>query len=115
MLSLLGLSFVVSGCGQDFEAKVSCKTQQDCLSQTGTLFADGSSPDLFPQCCGGYCLLPSGGCESGYRYLTNDPSYGACVPTDSSNLCPAPPVPDMSMPVMVENDMSMMPDAAGDM
>jgi hypothetical protein len=114
-LSLIGLSSVVSGCGQDFVGKIACTTAQSCVSQTGTLFADGST-DFLPQCCGGYCVLPSGGCDSGFRFLDNDPGYGACVPTPSSgSVCPAgPPPPDMSMQV-IESDMSMMPDAGGDM
>lgn len=105
LLSVIGFGFVVSGCGQDFVSKISCSTDAQCQTQTGTLFADGSA-DFLPQCCAGFCVLPSGGCDSGYRYLDNDPGYGACVVDPG---CPAPPAMDLSMQ-QSEMDMSVMPD-----
>jgi hypothetical protein len=104
-LSLIGLALVGVGCGQDFVGKISCTDDKSCLAQTGTLFSDGSM-DFWPQCCGGFCVLPAGGCESGYRYLNNDPGYGECAENPG---CPAPPAMDLSMP-QVETDMSIVRD-----
>src|SRR5258706_3623115 len=97
LLFVLGCSVFVSACAKDFEGKVSCSSDKDCQTpdKLGTLFTgDGGDPALLPLCCDSICALPSGGCESGYRYLTNDPSYGACI---ADPMCPASPIPDMSM------------------
>jgi hypothetical protein len=65
----------------------------------GTLFQDGGDPAFLPVCCGEICLLPAGGCESGYRDLTNNPpGYGNCADEAKAMMCPALPVPDLSMP-----------------
>lgn len=103
LLSLVALSAVVSGCGQDFVGKISCTSDAQCLAAAGTLFGnlDASSPDFFPLCCSGTCVLPAGGCDiqasdgRGYRYLDNDPGYGSCVTEDP--MCPIPP--DLATPV----------------
>jgi hypothetical protein len=102
LLSVVALSFVVSGCGQDFVGKISCTDAKTCMSKAKGLFdVDAGDPSLFPQCCGGYCMMPAGGCDSGYRYLDNDPGYGACT---EMNFCP--PSPDLSMPEQ-PGDMAM--------
>jgi hypothetical protein len=89
----MALSLVLSGCPEDFQGKISCSTNNDCTSKTGTLFSDASAPEFLPMCCSGQCVLPAGGCETGFRYLTNEPAYGECVAEDP--MCPAPP--DMAM------------------
>jgi hypothetical protein len=94
LLSGIGLSVMIAGCGQDFVGKIACKTDQDCRNQTGTLFTDASDPSLLALCCSSVCVLPAGGCDTGYRYLDNDPGYGDCVADDP--MCPA--MPDLSMP-----------------
>jgi hypothetical protein len=97
LLFVTACSFVVSACAKDFEGQVKCSTDADCRTddKLGTLFQDGGDPAFLPQCCNSICALPAGGCESGYRYLTNDPSYGACI---EDPMCPAQPMPDLSMP-----------------
>jgi hypothetical protein len=94
LICLIGLTYVASGCGQDFHGKIACTDDKSCVAKTGTLFQDGGDPALLPQCCSGYCVLPSGGCDTGYRYLNNDPGYGDCVAEDP--MCKIPP--DMSQP-----------------
>src|SRR3954469_11511935 len=93
----LSVSLVVGGCAQDFQGKLSCSADKDCRTpeRLGTLFQDGAAPETPPVCCNSVCALPSGGCESGYRFLTNDPSYGSCI---EDPMCPAMPMPDLSMP-----------------
>ena len=100
LLSAVALSLVVAGCGNDLVGKITCSTDNDCRTpeKVGSLFDfDAGDPALLPQCCSGACVLPAGGCDTGYRYLNNDPGYGDCVKEDP--MCPAPmPLPDMSMP-----------------
>jgi hypothetical protein len=96
LLSLLGFSYLASGCGQDFVGKIACTDDNSCQSKTGTLFADGSDPSFYARCCSGFCVLPSAGCSTHYRYLNNNPGYGDCVAEDP--MCFVPP--DMSIPVM---------------
>jgi hypothetical protein len=95
LLSGIALSLVVAGCGQDFQGKTSCSSNNDCLAKASTLFSDAAPVDdsLLPMCCSQVCVLPSGGCDTGYRYLTSDPGYGDCVKEDP--MCPA--LPDMAM------------------
>ncbi len=93
LLSLVGLSFIVTGCGQDFVGKQACTDAKSCISKAGSLIPGDAGELTLPQCCGGYCVLPAGGCDTGYRYLDNDPGYGTCT---EMNFCPAQP--DMSMP-----------------
>jgi hypothetical protein len=97
LLLVIACSFVVSACAKDFEGQVACGMDSDCRTadKIGTLFQDGGDPALLPVCCEKVCVLPSGGCESGYRYLTNDPSYGSCI---ADPMCPAMPLPDLAMP-----------------
>src|SRR5688500_5471244 len=98
-LACFGLALSIVGCGQDFQGKVSCKDDDECLNKAINsgyipLYRDGSaSVEALPRCCEGTCVLPAGGCDSGYRYLTNDPDYGACV---EDPMCPV--IPDMSIP-----------------
>jgi hypothetical protein len=77
-VSLLVFSFCVAGCGDTF-GKVTCSDDAGCLTAAGTLFAGDASADSLPRCCGGTCMLPAGGCDSGYRYLTSEPAYGTCA------------------------------------
>jgi hypothetical protein len=98
LLFVVACSFVVSACAQDFQGQVACSVDKDCQTpdKVGNLFPpDGGDPSFLPICCNKICALPAGGCESGFRYLTNDPSYGACI---ADPMCPAMPMPDLSMP-----------------
>jgi hypothetical protein len=99
----------LAGCG-DYEAKVSCSSQQSCIALAGSLYAGDASPDTLPQCCNGFCVVRAGGCDSGYRYLDNDPAPAACV---VELTCGAPPSNDMSMSKPAA-DMSSRPDSGGD-
>jgi hypothetical protein len=94
---LVVFTLLVAGCGQDITSSVSCSTDSDCRTpdKTGTLFQDGGDPAFLPVCCDKICALPAGGCESGYRYLTSEPSYGNCI---ADPMCLPLTVPDMSMP-----------------
>jgi hypothetical protein len=99
------LTAALAGCPQGIQSKVSCTKDSECVKLSGTLLP-GDAGVFLPKCCTGICLLPSGGCESGYRYLTVDPNnapfggYGNCV---AAAMCPMPdlappqPVPDLSM------------------
>jgi len=81
----LGLGAVLAGCGEDFNDRVSCTTPADC----------GLPTDMTErECCGGFCMAVSAGCESGYRYITSEPGYGDCV---VAPMCAAKP--DMSIPM----------------
>jgi hypothetical protein len=65
------------------QGEVSCTSSSDCVNQDYPLFSPDAGVDLLPQCCSGVCLLPSGGCDNGYRYMLNPgaaASYGDCVP-----------------------------------
>jgi hypothetical protein len=95
LLSLIGLSYFATGCGQDFVGKIACTSDDECQKKTGTLFLDGSDPSMYARCCNSSCVLPSAGCEHHYRYLNNNPGYGDCVAEDP--MCSVPP--DMSIPV----------------
>jgi hypothetical protein len=116
-LSLIVFVSLVAGCGTDIASKVTCGSSKDCLTAAGTLFAADASVYGLPVCCndsgggGMVCLLPintdptlanPNGCDSGFRYLTSEPSFGDCVPMFSgTNSCmvptpPPPPPPDMS-------------------
>jgi hypothetical protein len=99
LLSLVALSSVVAACGQDISSKVSCSTNAECLllaTSGGLIDTDAGDPAFFPECCSGTCVLPAGGCDTGYRYLTSEPAYGGCISADP--MCPVPP--DMAMPVV---------------
>ena len=101
LLSAVALSLVVSSCGEDFVGQIKCNTDSDCRTsdKLGMLFdTDAGDPALLPMCCSSTCVLPAGGCDTGYRFLDNDPGYGDCVPKDP--MCPAPmQMPDLSMPM----------------
>jgi hypothetical protein len=107
-LTLL-VAVTLGGCASDIQAKVMCSTDTECFHSAGTLYSDvdvDASADLLPRCCAGFCVVPSLGCDEGFRYLTHDPNnepaggYGECV---ASPMCPVPPQPDLSEPA----DMSM--------
>jgi hypothetical protein len=93
LFTSLFVATLVAGCGDDNNAKVSCSDDSGCLTKAGTLFVGDSGVDTLPKCCGGICMLPAGGCDSGFRYLTAEPAYGACAVMPG---CPAAP-PDMAM------------------
>jgi hypothetical protein len=100
LLGLAIFAFIVAGCGNDVQSKLSCNSDSDCRTadRLGTLFQDGGDPALLPVCCASICALPAGGCESGYRYLTgggDSPGYGDCI---GDPMCPFVMPPDMSMP-----------------
>jgi hypothetical protein len=91
-VSSLALATLTAGCGDTFDAQVSCSDDTTCLTKAGSLFVGDSGVNTLPLCCGGVCVLPSGGCDSGYRYLTSEPAFGTCA------LMPGcPSMPDMSM------------------
>jgi hypothetical protein len=87
------LAATLAGCGHDVAKTTSCTTQDDCIKAGGNLFTLDGSTDFFPQCCASLCVVPSVGCESGYRYLNGAPLVGDCVPEP---MCPVQP--DMSEP-----------------
>jgi hypothetical protein len=100
--------FAATGCGQDFKRRVECTNSDACIKVASggnvPLIRDGSAsePTLLPQCCAGFCVLLASGCDSGYRYLNNDPAYGECV---EDPMCPAV----VDMPAPEPRDMSMPP------
>jgi hypothetical protein len=92
LASVIGLSFLLSACGDNVSKKVSCTDSKSCVSKSSSLFIDGGDPALWPVCCGGFCILPSAGCDSGERYMTSGPTYGECT---EMPLCAST---DMAMP-----------------
>jgi hypothetical protein len=98
---LLGLVvFTLTASCNNTAGSLSCTTDTDCRTagRLGGLFPDGSAPELFPVCCDSVCALPAGGCDSGFRYLTDGPGYGDCI-TDPMCVLPAG---DMSMPATTD-------------
>jgi hypothetical protein len=91
--SAFALAAALTGCGTDIAKTVSCSTAADCIKAGGTLFAPDGSPDFMPQCCADLCVVPSVGCESGFRYLNGVPTVGDCV---VAPMCPVQP--DLSAP-----------------
>ena len=97
LLVVAVLGGVLAGCASDIEQKVMCSSNSDCFNtmnggKAGTLYNDtdvdaAAAEGLLPQCCAGFCLVPAGGCDSGFRYMTFDPNnqpsggYGECVMT----------------------------------
>ena len=103
---LAGVASIVMmvGCGTDIQAKVACTATSECLAKAGNLFEPDADSTFFAQCCAGFCVMVSPGCDSGLRYLTSEPAFGACA---TGIMCPAPP--DMSTPA----DMTAGPDLGG--
>lgn len=85
---------VAAGCGDD-SPQLSCSSDSACTMISMDLGGG-------PRCCGGYCVFPSVGCDSGVRYLTANGNFGSCVPT--SQCAPS----DMAMPPPKPKDLSMM-------
>jgi hypothetical protein len=75
----------------------------------GTLLAPDAAVYTLPSCCASVCLLPSFGCDSGYRYLTYDPNN---APHGGFGDCAAAPTmcgvsSDMAVPAdLAAQDMS---------
>jgi hypothetical protein len=89
VFSLTAGAFAMTGCGEDFNDRVSCSTENDC----------GLPTDMTErECCSGFCMTVAPGCDSGYRYITSEPGLGDCA---VAPMCTAKP--DQSIPV----DMSM--------
>ena len=110
-LSLVGLlvaAAVSGGCGSDINAHVACNTTMDCttLGFNSGLFDKDASVDFLPQCCTSLCLVPSLGCDSGYRYLIAAPAVGECAPASATTACMTPPPPDLAM----AEDLASPPD-----
>jgi len=96
LLSLMSVAVLVggiSGCGTDVKKQVACTAAMDCVKFAGTLFDPDASVDFLPNCCGGFCIVHSPGCESGERYLNSTPQVGDCTPAP---MCPV--IPDMTVP-----------------
>lgn len=74
------------GCGDEVVGQKSCTTDEDCLKIAGDVYNADSGKGTPPECCNKVCVVQAGGCESGYRFLTTLPGYGACV---SDPMCPA--------------------------
>ncbi len=91
ILGLVGVGVgVLGGCGDDIMERVACTTATQC----------GLPTDMTNlACCGGYCVAPSVGCTSGYRYITSEPEFGDCV---EGQMCPIAAdlsvAADLSMP-----------------
>jgi hypothetical protein len=81
-------SFLGVGCGNNVAPKVSCSDDSLCRRTASPIY-DGvdAGPELLPHCCSGACMIPSSGCDSGYRYLTSQPALGDCA---VSPQCPKP-------------------------
>ena len=95
LASVLFLATALAGCGSDISSKVMCSDASSCLKTAGNLFAGDASVDLLPQCCAGFCVMPSMGCDSGFRYLTSAPAFGDCV---AEPMCQATTTPDLGTP-----------------
>jgi hypothetical protein len=93
--SIFVLAAAVTGCGNDIAKSVACSTQTDCLTFAGTAYAPDASAMFLPQCCAALCVVPSVGCDSGYRYLNGVSMVGDCV---AAPMCPAVVHPDMAEP-----------------
>ncbi len=94
LFSVVALASITAGCGTDVASQLMCSSDADCLKATGSLYSDvDASVDQLPHCCAAVCVVQSIGCDKGYRYLTSQPSLGACVPEP---MCPAAPL-DMSI------------------
>jgi hypothetical protein len=91
--SIFVLAAAVTGCGNDIAKSVACSTQTDCLTLAGTP-AD-ASVNTIPQCCASLCVLPTVGCDSGFRFLNGVAMGGDCV---AAPMCPAVVHPDMAEP-----------------
>lgn len=76
--------FTAAGCGDEIGTPATCSTAADCNVSDGM---------FVPECCAGFCVAASPGCDSGYRYVTTEPEIGECV---VSPMCPA--ALDMSIP-----------------
>lgn len=101
LLSVVTLTAALSGCGSDVASKIMCNTGDDtaCLKAGGSLFDQDASVFALPQCCSGVCVMASPGCDTGFRYLTSQPSFGECA--TMVMMCKT--APDMSaLPDMVE-------------
>lgn len=104
LISVVLVGGAMSGCGSDISSKVMCAKDGDCLKLMGTLLEPDAAVGTFPQCCAGFCMIPSLGCDTGYRFLTVDPNnapgggFGECVPAPS--MCTPPDLgttpPDMA-------------------
>ncbi len=85
LVSLVLIGGALSGCGSDVQSKVMCNDDSTCLMMMGTLLEPDANASLFPRCCSSVCVVPSLGCDSGFRYLTVDPNnaphggFGNCV------------------------------------
>ena len=96
---LLGFCTVLlAACGDEIVGQKSCTTEDDCLKIAGDIYNADSGVGTAPECCNNVCVVIAGGCESGYRFLTTLPGYGACV---ADPMCAA-----------VQNDMSVPSDLA---
>lgn len=88
---VLGLVALV-GCGDEVSEHLACSAASECAIST-----DLSGSQAIPDCCSGFCMVASSGCDSGYRYVRSDKDIGECV---VSATCTVPePEQDMSVPV----------------
>jgi hypothetical protein len=96
-IALLSVALLWAGCGGDVKSKVMCSSDTDCIM--GLMCDTDASVGAPPQCCAGVCVIPTLGCDQGYRYVTFDKGnapycgYGDCV---AEPMCP--PIPDMRAP-----------------
>jgi len=94
LVSVLLAGGAISGCGSDIASKVMCAKDIECQALMGTLLEPDAAVGTFPQCCAGFCMIPSLGCDTGYRYLTVDPNnapgggFGKCVAAPSMCMPP---------------------------
>src|SRR5688572_18390310 len=73
----LALMLSASGCGDDLEAHVTCSGPADCPQADGFLEVE---------CCSGFCVVATVGCDSGYRYVNSEPVVVECV---AASMCMA--------------------------
>jgi hypothetical protein len=94
----LGLAFA-GGCQKNYNKSATCSTVKDCPRNGAA--TDFQVPAV-SDCCAGFCVAESTGCDTGLRYLTTDGTGGVgigdCV---SSAICKAdfavaPPPADLT-------------------
>jgi hypothetical protein len=90
----LAVLLLAAGCGSP--GNVSCKADAECVTRSLAIVPADASPSAVPRCCDGMCLLPSPGCDSGFRYLTDEPAFGVCAGTSSCQPQATAPARDMN-------------------
>src|SRR5436190_2208690 len=83
-LLVLALGVTAAGCSDAISQRVSCNTATECPMPRGP--ADAGL--LYPECCAGYRVVSTPGCDTGYRFVTSEPEVGECA---AEPMCTAGP------------------------